>query len=230
MTASNTSILLYSALCFGFSLAVNAWVFFRVSGGLFNPAVGEPTLTNDFMSNPNYIIGDVSNGCGGSNVPLQVKNHAHICAPIDNRLPKTLVNLIFIFRGVCIFISQVIGAIVAAAIISALLPGELTVRTTLTGKLIAILCVKAYTSLPWQCTENRLPTKTLWILGTSVVRGLFIEMFCTSLLVFTILMLAVEVIICYRPFIMKVFLPENNPLFCKSRNIEQLLLHLSGLV
>lgn len=31
--------LLYIALCFGFSFAVNAWVFFRVSGGLFNPAV-----------------------------------------------------------------------------------------------------------------------------------------------------------------------------------------------
>ena len=38
-TASNTSTLLYISLCFGFSLAVNAWVFFRISGGLFNPAV-----------------------------------------------------------------------------------------------------------------------------------------------------------------------------------------------
>ncbi|KAG8534370.1 uncharacterized protein KY384_001215 [Bacidia gigantensis] len=31
--------LMYVSLCFGFSLAVNAWVFFRISGGLFNPAV-----------------------------------------------------------------------------------------------------------------------------------------------------------------------------------------------
>jgi aquaporin rerated protein, other eukaryote len=31
--------LLYIALSFGFSLAVNAWTFFRISGGLFNPAV-----------------------------------------------------------------------------------------------------------------------------------------------------------------------------------------------
>lgn len=29
----NTSVLLYIALAFGFSLAVNAWVFFRISGG-----------------------------------------------------------------------------------------------------------------------------------------------------------------------------------------------------
>ena len=35
----DTSNLLYISLCFGFSLAVNAWIFFRVSGGLFNPAV-----------------------------------------------------------------------------------------------------------------------------------------------------------------------------------------------
>lgn len=31
--------LMYISLAFGFSLAVNVWVFFRVSGGLFNPAV-----------------------------------------------------------------------------------------------------------------------------------------------------------------------------------------------
>jgi hypothetical protein len=33
------SVLLFIALSFGFSLAVNVWVFFRISGGLFNPAV-----------------------------------------------------------------------------------------------------------------------------------------------------------------------------------------------
>lgn len=35
----NTSDLLFIALGFGFSLAANIWVFFRISGGLFNPAV-----------------------------------------------------------------------------------------------------------------------------------------------------------------------------------------------
>lgn len=44
----NTSILLFIALSFGFSLAVNVWVFFRVSGGLFNPAVRVPPLSPDF--------------------------------------------------------------------------------------------------------------------------------------------------------------------------------------
>ena len=42
--APNTSVLLYISLIFGFSLMVNVWVFFRVSGGLFNPSVSAPRL------------------------------------------------------------------------------------------------------------------------------------------------------------------------------------------
>lgn len=37
--AMDIQSLMYISLAFGFSLAVNVWVFFRVSGGLFNPAV-----------------------------------------------------------------------------------------------------------------------------------------------------------------------------------------------
>lgn len=37
----NPAQLLYISLSFGFSLAANAWVFFRISGGLFNPAVSD---------------------------------------------------------------------------------------------------------------------------------------------------------------------------------------------
>ena len=36
---ANAATLSYIALSFGFSLAVWSWVFFRISGGLFNPAV-----------------------------------------------------------------------------------------------------------------------------------------------------------------------------------------------
>ena len=39
-TQLGTDQLLYMSLAFGFSLAVTAWTFFRISGGLFNPAVG----------------------------------------------------------------------------------------------------------------------------------------------------------------------------------------------
>ncbi|KAL9086742.1 MAG: hypothetical protein Q9159_004037 [Coniocarpon cinnabarinum] len=36
---SSTAVLLYISLAFGFSLVVNAWIFFRITGGVFNPAV-----------------------------------------------------------------------------------------------------------------------------------------------------------------------------------------------
>ncbi|TID17101.1 aquaporin-like protein [Venturia nashicola] len=110
--------LLYIALSFGFSLAVTVWVFFRISGGLFNPAVS---------------------------------------------LGLALIGAISWKRFPVVVIAQILGAIAAAGIVSCLFPGPLAVRTTLS-------------TLP----------------ATSTQRGLFIEMFCTILLIFTIFMLAAE--------------------------------------
>jgi len=39
VTGADPSKLLYISMGFGLSLAINVWIFFRVSGGLFNPAV-----------------------------------------------------------------------------------------------------------------------------------------------------------------------------------------------
>ena len=64
-------------------------------------------------------------------------------------------------RGCLVIISQLIGGISAAAVVAALYPGQLNVRTTLGA-------------------------------GTSRTQGLFIEMFLTAELVFTIFMLAAE--------------------------------------
>ncbi len=72
-----------------------------------------------------------------------------------------LVGALPYVRGAFLTFAQILGGITAAAIVSALLPGPLTVRTSLGG-------------------------------GTSVVQGLFIEMFLSALLVFTIFMLAAE--------------------------------------
>ena len=83
---SNPAQLLYISLCFGFSLAVNAWVFFRISGGLFNPAVTFGMV----------IVGAVP--------------------PI---------------RGALVVVSQLVGGIAAAGIVSVLYPGQLNVRTSL---------------------------------------------------------------------------------------------------
>lgn len=114
--SANPAKLLYISLCFGMSLAVNAWVFFRISGGLFNPAV---------------------------------------------TLGMMLVGATAYLRGALIIVAQLLGAIAASAVVAAMFPGPLAVRTELGG-------------------------------GTSVVQGLFIEMFLTAQLVFTIFMLAAE--------------------------------------
>ena len=43
--------LVFISLCFGFSLMVNVWIFFRISGGLFNPAVSSFLYTLMFILN-----------------------------------------------------------------------------------------------------------------------------------------------------------------------------------
>lgn len=64
-------------------------------------------------------------------------------------------------RGALLFVPQMLGGMVAAALVQCMFPGPLVVDTTLGA-------------------------------GTSIAQGLFIEMFCTALLVFTVLMLAAE--------------------------------------
>lgn len=53
----NPTILLYISLAFAFSLTVNAWIFFRVSGGLFNPAVSDSIGLLYFLSKRNLWAG-----------------------------------------------------------------------------------------------------------------------------------------------------------------------------
>lgn len=50
----NTSNLLYLSLTFGFSLMINVWTFYRVTGGLFNPVV-----STQFLSFLYGIIGNI---------------------------------------------------------------------------------------------------------------------------------------------------------------------------
>ncbi|KAH8710207.1 aquaporin-like protein [Phaeosphaeriaceae sp. PMI808] len=108
--------LTYISLAFGVSLAVNVWVFFRISGGLFNPAV---TVALALAGSINWLKAGV------------------------------------------LIITQIIAGIAAAGVVYGLFAGPLAVRTSLEK-------------------------------NTSVIRGLFIEMFLTFQLIFTIFMLAVE--------------------------------------
>lgn len=82
--------LLYTALAFGFSLAVNAWVFFRISGGLFNPAV-RPQSCALFSASA---------------------HPTDFCTKVT--LGMALIKGITITRAILLFIAQMVGAIVAA--------------------------------------------------------------------------------------------------------------------
>jgi aquaporin rerated protein, other eukaryote len=113
---SNTSNILFIALAFGFSLAVNAWIFFRVSGGLFNPSI-----TFGLM----------------------------------------LTGIVPWFRGALLIITQLVAGIVAAYLVAYMFPTIFRAETTLNH-------------------------------NTSLVQGLFIEVFLTAQLVMAIFMLAAE--------------------------------------
>lgn len=106
----------YIALSFGMSLLVNVWIFFRVSGAFFNPAVS---------------------------------------------LGLSLIGAVPPLRSALLFVSQIAGGIAGAALTRALLPMETGIRTTLRR-------------------------------STSIPQGLFLEMFLTAELVFTIIMLVAE--------------------------------------
>merc|ERR1712230_186351 len=99
---------------FGASVAINVWLFYRVSGGMFNPAV---TLAL-------WLIGAVPS-----------------------------------LRCCVVFLAQIAGGIAAAGAVSGTLPGPMAVNVRLGG-------------------------------GTSIARGLFIEMFATCQLTFAVIMLA----------------------------------------
>jgi aquaporin related protein len=154
--APNTSVLLYISLIFGFSLMVCVWVFFRVSGGLFNPAVRYPplpSLPTKQLSEEEESESERKND--GSDRIKMLTPHGQVT------LGLLLIHALTPLRAFLCFLSQMAAGICAAAVVSAILPGPLNVSTTL---------------------------------GTNVspAQGVFLEMFLTSLLVFTIFMLAAE--------------------------------------
>lgn len=87
-TGFSVAVLLYISLSFGFSLMVNVWVFFRISGGLFNPAV---------------------------------------------TLAMVMVKGVSLVRGICLFVAQMLGSLLASVIVRFLFPETFNVRTTLGG-------------------------------------------------------------------------------------------------
>lgn len=129
----DTSNLSYISLAFGFSLVVNVWAFFRISGGLFNPAVSFPSP----------------------------RIHPPIADVLQVTLGLLLIGAVKPRRAFIVFIAQITAAIAAAGVVQGLFPGPLNVSTTLGST-------------------------------TTIVQGLFIEMFLTAELVFVVFMLAAE--------------------------------------
>ena len=97
----DTSNLMFIALAFGLSLIINVWIFFRVSGALFNPAIS---------------------------------------------LALALATVISPLRAVLLIIAQLLGGIVAAALIDGLMPGPLNVGTSLSGD----ISIAQGSVLPWE--------------------------------------------------------------------------------
>lgn len=63
-TGFSAIVLLYIAIVFGFSLMVNVWVFFRISGGLFNPAVSQTYESATLVSYLSYAYIRLRWQCG----------------------------------------------------------------------------------------------------------------------------------------------------------------------
>jgi aquaporin related protein len=64
-TGFDPAVLQYIALVFAFSLMVNVWIFFRISGGLFNPAVTFAMLLTRSITMVKFFLLLVAQIAGG---------------------------------------------------------------------------------------------------------------------------------------------------------------------
>ena len=64
---SGTSVnrIMYISLSFGFSLLVSAWLFFRVTGGLFNPNVTTALLLTGVIGPVRFVLFCIAQLAGG---------------------------------------------------------------------------------------------------------------------------------------------------------------------
>ncbi|OLN89996.1 Aquaporin-1-like protein 2 [Colletotrichum chlorophyti] len=113
----SSQTIIFAALAYTFALLVNVWAFYRVSGGLFNPAV---------------------------------------------TFGLALAGILPWLRAVILVIVQLLASMCAGGLVNAMFPGDIAQTNTVLGD------------------------------QTSIVRGVFLEMFFTAQLVIVILMLAVE--------------------------------------
>ena len=114
----SSSQLLYSSLGFGFSLAVNVWAFFRVSGGLFNPALCVALL----LTSEYRWLGPRKSD------------------PLIDELEPQPENITF-HRACILLIMEFAAAIAAGEIANLLVPGDLGARSKLAPDISVSLLV-----------------------------------------------------------------------------------------
>lgn len=103
------AVVLYIALSFGLSLMVNVFIFFRVSGGLFNPAVSSRDRTH-CPTAPIFFLG------------------THITRT-KVTLAMLLTSSIPPMRCFCLFVAQMLACMFSSYIVSVLIPTEFGVVT-----------------------------------------------------------------------------------------------------
>ncbi|EPQ54177.1 aquaporin-like protein [Gloeophyllum trabeum ATCC 11539] len=64
-SASNIQLVMYISLCMGFSLTVAAWLFYRVTGGLFNPNVSLALLLVGVIGPVRFVLYCIAQLLGG---------------------------------------------------------------------------------------------------------------------------------------------------------------------
>lgn len=137
------------AMGYSFALLVNVWAFFRISGGLFNPAVRSPSLAPP--SPPGLFLLD----CFG------LRLFADGFAP-QVTLGLSVAGQLPWLRAAFLFPAQLLACMCAGGLVQAMFPGDVSQANSILSR------------------------------DTSIVQGLFIEMFFTAQLVFVVLMLAME--------------------------------------
>lgn len=63
--ATGVGRIMYLALCFGFALLVAAWLFFRVTGGLFNPNVSTALVLAGVIGPVRFVLYCAAQLAGG---------------------------------------------------------------------------------------------------------------------------------------------------------------------
>ncbi|KAK8002894.1 hypothetical protein PG989_002613, partial [Apiospora arundinis] len=100
---------------YGFSLLVSVWAFYRISGGLFNPAVCLPLSSS--LSRPVAHLSQLSTSLAKQTLMIQRNSQVTLGLCLANQLPWT--------RAAFLMPTQLIACMCAGGVVRAMFPGDL---------------------------------------------------------------------------------------------------------